>query len=311
MRSKDKKVIAIFLADIHLSHNPPIWRSAEPNWYAAMKRPLDEVKVLQEKYYCPVICAGDIFDRWNSPPEVINFAIQNLPDNMYAIPGQHDLPLHNYKDIERSAYWTLVEAKKIENIPNGSFMHRGDAGLTIYGFPYGTEIIPTNNQSKFLDIAVIHEYIWSKTFGYPNAPKEDYLSQKHLAKLSGYDVAVFGDNHIGFSGIKVNSKQKIEIFNCGTLMRRKSDEVDYKPQVGLLLTDGSVVPHFLDISQDKYLDIQSTEVIEASLNIKEFIQELEKLGETDLDFSDAMKQYLKKNKIKIEICNIIIKAMGL
>ena len=37
------KVLAILCSDIHLSHNAPVARSAEPDWYIAMKRPLDEI----------------------------------------------------------------------------------------------------------------------------------------------------------------------------------------------------------------------------------------------------------------------------
>jgi len=93
MRDK-AKVLAILMADIHLSLKAPIWRSAEPDWLDAQARPLKEVKLLQDKYKCPVICAGDIFDRsrktadgWNAPAELINYAIEYLPDDMYAIPA--------------------------------------------------------------------------------------------------------------------------------------------------------------------------------------------------------------------------------
>ena len=54
-----------------------------------MQRSLEQIRDLQKEFDCPVICAGDIFDKWNSPPELINFAYDNLPE-IYAIPGQHD-----------------------------------------------------------------------------------------------------------------------------------------------------------------------------------------------------------------------------
>ena len=47
--SKQNKVIAILSADWHLSHHPPVWRSAEPDWYAAMQRPLEEVSTKQKQ----------------------------------------------------------------------------------------------------------------------------------------------------------------------------------------------------------------------------------------------------------------------
>jgi len=308
MRVGNEKIIAIFCADIHLSLNAPIWRSAEPDWFEAMKRPLKEIKKLQGEYNCPVICAGDIFDRWNSPPELINWAYDNLP-KMYAIPGQHDLPLHNYDDIKKSAYLSLVNADIIQNLLPGCIIRTGD--LIMYNFPYGYKIGPKKDTGgfgkNFIHIAVVHEYRCIKGKSFPQAPDEAYLRMNEK-NLIGYDIIVYGDNHKGFmTTVNIDST----IFNCGTLMRRKSDEVDYKPWIGLLLESGELKPHYLDIIKDKYLDVQTKPNEEDSLDMKAFIKELEKLGDTDLDFSEAMKQYLKKNKINTNICNIIFEAMGL
>ena len=302
VRSKEK-VLAIFCADLHLSLNPPIWRSAEPNWFKAMIRPLDEIKQLQEKYNCPIICAGDIFDRWNSPPEIINFALERLP-HMYTIPGQHDLPLHNYEDIRKSAYWTLVEAGKI--------IHKERViikGMEIKFFPFGKKIKSTLLKSaSALHIAVSHEYKWIQGCSYSKASKENKIEYRKASRSNdlGYDIIIYGDNHIGF----LTKQGKTQIFNCGSLMRIKSDQVNYKPQIGLLLECGKVVSHYLDISKDKYLELENTNIKE-TLDMKSLIQELEKLDSVDMDFSEVMVHYLKRNKIKKAICNIIIGAMRL
>lgn len=320
MRRKDK-VLAIFLADIHLSLKPPIWRSAESDWLEAQARVLHEVTLLQEKHECPVICAGDIFDRsrkiadgWNAPAELINFAIEHLPDNMYAIPGQHDLPNHQYSDIDRSAYWTLVKADRIVNIPPESIMDI-DQCLTLFGFPPGYENKPFIGCSYKLDgsnivIAVVHDYIWVPGYSYPGAPDEKliqrsrYHNKIYNGKYFGYDVVIYGDNHKGFR-CKIGDTT---IFNCGTLMRRKSDEIDYKPQVGLLLEDGTVISHYLDTSEDKYIE-KEEERVETNLDMGEFFDELEKLGKTALDFKEAMKEFLHSGKTSAEAKQIILDAM--
>jgi len=315
MRSEDEKVIAILLSDIHLSLNPPIWRSAEPDWLEAQARPLEEMRLLQDKYDCPVICAGDIFDRnkgiadgWNAPPELINYALMYLPNNMYAIPGQHDLPNHRYEDIHRSAYWTLVESYKIKNLSPDS-TKRNTNNLKIFGFPPGYEIKSCPVETKVINIAVIHDYVWIPGCSYPDAPDEKQLKKlnqnKSGEKFYGYDVVVYGDNHKGFTTFAGQTT----IFNCGTLMRRKSDEIDYKPQVGLLLESGEVIPHYLDISKDKYLETMEEKEIDSELDMSEFFDELEKLGRTALDFKDAMMQFLHKGKTSNEAKQIILKAM--
>ena len=306
------KVIAILLADIHLSLRPPIWRSAEPAWLEAQYRPLEEVKLLQDKYDCPIICAGDIFDRWNCSPELINWALKYLPD-MYTIPGQHDLPFHNYDDLHRSAFWTLVEANKITNLlPDietkiDSIPYRICDNLTlrIYAYPFGYDI--HHPESQRFNIAIIHKYVWIPGHSYSKAVEEDKIQGKTFIKHKwmGYDVVVYGDNHNGFQTYLGTTT----IFNCGTLIRRASDEIDYKPQVGLLLSSGKVVPHYLDISKDKYLGTCDDSMIKGELDMSSFIQELEKLGDTDLNFVDAMKQLLRKKRTSPKVKEVILKAM--
>jgi len=317
MRGKTKEVIAILLADIHLSLKAPVWRSAEPDWLRAQLRPLDEVKGLQLRYKCPVLCAGDIFDRnrgiadgWNAPPELINYAMSHLPNNMYCIPGQHDLPNHRYEDIKRSAYWTLVEAGKITNLsPETDGVSYGKGMMRIFAFPHGCPIRPCSvpRMAGRLYIAVVHDYVWIPGSSYSGAPKEKKIRSTKLrnGRLMGYDVIVYGDNHKGFKA-KIG---KTTIFNCGTLMRRKSDEIDYKPQVGLLLKSGMVIPHYLDISKDKYLLTADPKGERPELDLKSFMEKLEKLGKTELDFEDAMEEFIRAGKVCIEAGQIILEAM--
>jgi hypothetical protein len=40
-----KTALAILVSDIHLSDKPPIFRSSEPDWFEAMKRPLDQLQM--------------------------------------------------------------------------------------------------------------------------------------------------------------------------------------------------------------------------------------------------------------------------
>lgn len=320
VRSEDE-VLAILLADIHLSLKAPLWRSAEPDWLAAQARPLGEVRELQRKYGCPVICAGDIFDRsrkiadgWNASPELINFAIKHLPDDMYAIPGQHDLPNHQYADIYRSAYHTLVQAGKIKDLLPVGITTIGER-LVLFAYPPGYAIkSPYENDRNAGDIwiAVVHDYVWIEEHSYPNAPDEKQLDTKRInkfkSKLYGYDVIVYGDNHKGF----LTAKGQTTIFNCGTLMRRKSDEIDYKPQVGLLLESGEVIPHYLDTSRDRHLDSVDMALKEerSDLDMVEFMDELGKLGETALEFKKAMKEFLHRGKTSTQAAQIILNAMG-
>lgn len=286
MSGLPEDVIAILCSDIHLCHKSPVARSSEPDWYIAMGRQLTQLGDLQRIVKAPVICAGDIFDRWNSPPELINFAMKYMPNEMYAIPGQHDLPNHNYDDIQKSAYWTLVESGKINHLYPGEAIELADE-LFVYAFPWGYPVESLGNEKEGIHLAVIHSYIWAKNKGYPGAPDEMRVS-KWIPKLQGYDSAVFGDNHKGFmSG---------QIMNCGTFMRRKMDEYNYHPMVGLLRADGAIQRFYLDCSEDVFIDVDKTlAVLDKIMEAEGFVDELEKLGTYFVDFRQVLKDYCLTN----------------
>lgn len=316
VRKPNKNVVAILSADWHLTLRPPAWRSAEPDWYTAMMRPLDELHGLQAEHSCPILHAGDITDKWNAPIELPNWIAEVIPKNVYSIVGQHDLPHHRRADIKKSAYHNLELTDSITTIYKDG-LHLLP-GMTVWGFPFGVDIqrAPTDKY-KGLKIALVHDYVWFKDKKHPKAPKNKEIRlcrypvpHKNIidCRYYGYDVIVYGDNHKGF----MTQIGKTTIFNCGTLMRRKSDEVDYKPQVGLLYSDGSVEPYYLDISQDKHLDAATAkkkEQEEEEFDMVKFAKELMKLGDSALDFSEAMKRYCRTKKIKAEVHQVIRTAM--
>jgi hypothetical protein len=306
MRKEVKGVIAILCSDIHLSHKPPVARSAEPNWYYAMVRPLLEIDRLREVYGgVPVVCAGDIFDHWKSPPELINFAIQWLPASMYAIPGQHDLAYHSLEDIKKSAYWTLVQSGTIENLSEGIPIAAGDDGyLHLWGVPWNCKIPDTDGMMEEgeIHLAVIHAYNWMKGKSYPGAPVEGRCIQWQK-KLKAFTASVFGDNHKGFMFGK-------HMMNCGTLMRRKIDERSYHPQVGLLTKWGRIIPWELDTSEDMFIDVDNlAKMAEKGLEMSDFLSELSSLGDKALNFFDALKRFCKDNGVDKRTERIILEAM--
>jgi hypothetical protein len=287
--------VAILCSDIHLRHKAPIARSGEPDWYAAMARPLLELEKLAHTHRVPIVCAGDIFHKWDSPPELINWAIDHLPV-MYAIPGQHDLPLHNYADIAKSAYWTLVKAGKVLNLTDKRILPSGD--VCVYAFPWGKEVHSITPSNGRVDLAVIHAYVWREKFGYAGAPEPSKAS-RYASKLKGYTAAVFGDNHQGFY-----HKGTTPIINCGGLMRSTTDDIHRDPSIWILYGDGGVVRHPLDTSKD-ILTI-TPEVREAEkIELSDFITELEGLGIAALEVTERIKQILR-SEIPKEVKSILV-----
>ena len=310
---------AILASDIHLQQTAPLARSAEPDWYAAMARPLGQLRDLADKLDVPVVYAGDIFDKWNPSAELINFALRHLPRG-YAVPGQHDLPNHSYKEIRRSGYWTLCEAGVLHNLEPGELVqiapgiteHLGGTvtntpGVYAVGFPWDQPVAPLpDNMADGLYLAVVHAYCYnSKHTSYPGAPPQARASVARSA-LQGFDAAAYGDNHKGF----IDHRKGLTICNCGGFMRRKTDEVGYRPGVGLLLGDGRVARHYLDTSEDQFIELTDAEAaVGKVLDMGDFVDGLDGLGaDGNLDFVEALGRTLTNNKTDKAVREIVMAA---
>lgn len=297
--------IAVLCSDIHLQEKPPIARSAETDWWKAMQRPVDQLKALAKKHKVPVVCAGDVFNHWKAPPELVNWALEHLP-TMYAVPGQHDLPFHSYEEMDRSAYGTLVRFGKIIDLPYFK-PTRVHPGLVLWGFPWNHKLKPCPLPMKDDEVrlAVVHAYCWQKGADYPGA-KEEQRAAAHASKLKGFHTAVFGDNHKPF----LAQKEGRTIFNHGGFMRRKSDEYDHRPAFGLLMSDGSVDRVFQDVEADLFIDRAAAKFEEGDeFQMQAFLKELSNLGGSELDFRDAVSHYLRTYEVSEGAKQIIIKAL--
>lgn len=304
-------VAAICIADLHFMEHRPIGR-AETDWFAVQEAVLDEIAGLQNKYYCPILVAGDVFNIWNASAWIVNWVLIHMPPDVYAIPGNHDLPFHSYRDAPKSSYWTLVEAGKIKNLtPGGSHTVETRCGtsLLVTPFPCGFDVTPCKDKSSLcLKMALVHDCIWTEKTGFPTAdPNRRYA--KWLGKLTGYDIAVFGDNHHGFL---IQNQDKVSILNCGSILRRKSDEKHYTPSIGLIHAKGNITRHFLNIEKDQFTDLGKDIVeIEAALSVDltAFVEELMRARGAGLNWKGTVVSWCKKNNLDEDVKAIIIRAV--
>lgn len=321
VRSKDP-VVAIACSDVHLSLKAPLARAEEANWFKAMSRTLDEIKGLAREHSAHLLVAGDIFDRWNSPAELINFALAHFP-RCYAIPGNHDLPMHQPELVSRSAYWTLVKAGRIRPLTPSPLNPLQDPRLKLYGFPFGGSCLPIPDLDAYdeplpegegpLEIALTHEYVWTEGTGHKGASNAHRLGKRAKA-FSHFDVVVVGDNHQHFQS---KLKSGTTVVNTGTVWRRKSNEASYEPSVALIRESGTVERHKLDTSRDvlTVLD-KDTEVekwvergAEAFVNDLEALNELREHERSPLDFKDALRRALEKKKLSQLVRDVITEVL--
>jgi hypothetical protein len=291
--------VAVICSDLHLCEKPPIARSSEADWFGAMQRPLMELRYYAELWRVPIFYAGDIFDRWNNSSTLVNWVIQNLPKG-YAIPGQHDLRYHSYKDISHTSYQTLIHAGVITNLEPGlHWLPIGTPSLLVGSFPWGTELKPIAdldiaeewkgiediNNNRIIRIALCHHYVHTIKHKFPGADPSTN-AKRITRKLEGFDVLFFGDNHKGFM-----IDHRPRLINCGGFMRRKIDEVDYQPRFWVLYADKSVRAHRLTTDHELLITMptRAGDEFQDVANWTGFLDELRATYEVD-----TVKSYLMR-----------------
>lgn len=309
--------LLIICSDLHLTLKPPACRD-DKDWMETQAGYLRQISELAEKlgagvragYDLPVVIAGDIFDRWNPASELLGFAFKYLPKMVFAVPGQHDLPNHREEEMYRSGYGVLDIAERIHNL--SYYVERGNR-FTLRGFGWGRNIEPLysdankleTKEGKCVHIAVAHKFIWdNSSHAYPGV-KDDSRVTAFRESLKGYDVAVFGDNHKGFSW---KYKGGATVFNCGGFIRRKTDELDYTPRIAVVYSDGSVEPRLLDTKGDRFKDPAKL-AEELEIDMESFVKQLEQLGEHGMNFRDIVKRSIESEDIPEPVKALLLKSL--
>lgn len=313
MRSEDKRVVAATVGDIHARADRPRCR-AEKDWYAVMQSHFEQLrKILIKHKGPPLFYAGDIFHKWNSPPELINFLLANMPEG-YAIPGNHDLPYHNYEDKKKSAYWTLVKARKLIDLTPGQIVTFPD--IKVIAFPFGSEPHPpTDPDVGHVKVALIHAYCWKDGHAFPGVPQEQHRAEWQR-RLTGYTGLVFGDNHSPFTHGNTNQEQQDSfpwVRNGGCFMRQTTTEIDYFPTVGLIWSDGTLTQEKLDRRSDQFnppdsWDFEGTEQNEEAM--QNLLEELTNVGKHRQDFGAALRRAADKSTVSPEVRRLVLEFMG-
>lgn len=272
-------------------------------------RPIEQVRKICQKHQALHFVAGDIFHKWDESVETIHFARKFFPP-CFAISGNHDTPFHNYKMRKKSAYWMLVECGVVQDIPYNEPLSVGYFELS--GFSWPKEVHPPirSPHDFMFRLALVHSYIWTKKTGYVGA-SYDHRALAYKDKVQGYDFAIFGDNHHGFL---LNPERGPKILNCGAPMIQKSSEINIRPSIGLIWSNGTIERFRLDTSQDKYVDWDDAMDLlnkHKDVDMEEVLAQLKKLGgRKNYDFKEALEQYFLSFKVPKKIRRHIFQALG-
>lgn len=291
-RTKYKKPDLILTSDWHLREDTPVCRTDD--FWDAQWRKVAFISGTQQKYQCPVIHAGDLFDHWKPSPHLLTLAISNLPKEFYTVYGQHDLPQHNIQLGYKTGIKTLEEAGIVK-------MHdECYKTLEFQLIHFGQNPIPINTEK-------VHILVWHHltyiTKPFPGA--SGGMAEGILRKYP-YDLIVTGDNHASFS----TSYQGRLLVNPGSLTRQTADQADFQPRVALWYAETNTI-EWVNIPIQK--DVISREHLERKeerdQRIDAFVSKLSDDYEVGLSFEENLNAFFEIQRIRDSVKQLVFKAI--
>ena len=283
-----RKATLICISDVHFSHRQPTAQDNE-NWYEVMYDQFHQLRILWDDIGQPKIAiAGDVFDKWNPPIQLVNYVSSMLKDmfgenTIYAVPGQHDMPYHTTQNLWKSAYANLVQNNVIVDI-NGRSVSNGE--LTLYGFGWESERRRNANTGPGQHVALIHKYAFmDKRQAYKGCDlAQDYKTHE----FTGFDLLHYGDNHIRWSAPGV--------VNPGTFYTRYKNDIGQPCGAYILHDDNTVTSWNVDQSEQNIrVPKQEERAATPEVNIDRVLGMLNALDVSTNDPRQYIRQLLKQS----------------
>ena len=287
----------IVSSDWHLRPDKPRCRLDE-DWLDTQLKGIQFVYDTAIENDADVIIAGDIFHYPQVPDYIINMFLQIALASMkktYIIPGQHDLPWHSWKNVNKSSFGTIWELVKSNN------PHFRDAKEIADSAPYGQEIENTGKE-----IVVMHRAVYKNAV--PEYMDDGIIAEELLKQYPKAKYIICGDNHDGF----IYEEDYRYVINTGCLIRQAADKKNYQPFIVFVDTEKGIVkklfvPEEGDLVTDEYL----REDEERSERVEAFVSSISKGKNVSLSFEENLKKAIQKNKDKLgdRVIKIIQEAL--
>ena len=232
------------------------------------------------------------------------------PPYLYTIYGQHDLRFHSSdKDNTPLRVLEVADACSVLSGDNDNLCI-DPSGIYLYGMNWGEEI-PKRTSEKGVHILLMHKLVIEDTVGW----EKDFLSADNVLRLSKHDIIVCGDNHLSFMREICDDVGPTRLlFNCGSLMRSKVDQIDHKPVVYTVNTvDLQWKAHSVPIKP--FHDVMNVSRAQMRADRNEQLESfVDKLGGeveiSGLDFKLNVMSYCKQNDIDQETISFIEEVMS-
>lgn len=297
----------LLLSDVHSRISRPICRTDD--YKIAQHNKMQFIADIANKYSCPLIIAGDVGNKseWNN--SLLSYWIlwsQLVNNEIYLIPGQHDLPNHELKQWIKSGLKVLDVSNSANILINNSKAIKVNGKwINIVPCPYGTKIPKQKfpmEKNFYRTILVIHKMIIKDK---PLWPGQLARTGKYFLKhYPIYDIIISGDNHQPF----VEQYHNRILVNCGSIMRMTADQKNHKPRVYLYYVDKNIViPVFLPIEKGVINKEYITRKKKQEKRLKIYAKHIKKQYEIGIVFKKNILEHLDSNKIKKGIRKVVLR----
>jgi DNA repair exonuclease SbcCD nuclease subunit len=284
---------AILSGDWHLREETPICRT--DNFWETQWKKVDFISALQEKYDCPVLHSGDLFNSWKPSPYLLAATIEHLPKQFFTVFGNHDLPQHNLELANKCGINVLEKAGCLSVLEG---VHWGQIP---------TEHGTNSNYSDILTsrrILVWHVMTYTGKIPWPDCP--DPKAESLLRKYFLFDLILTGHNHQSF----VAKHEGRILVNPGGITRQTADQFDHQPCVYLWFADtNTVTPVYLPIQDGVVIQDHLLRKQERDNRLEAFVSRLNNEWEGAVSFEENVERMLVENQIRESVKQIVYKAI--
>lgn len=226
----------LLTADWHIRGDRPRCRIDE-DWIESQRQDIQAVvDIARREKVDEAWVLGDLFHQPRAATEAVNMVLVGLKDlrdvcPVYILPGNHDLPYHDYGNLEQSSLGIVLKS-----FPE--LQTREDPrGFTLTAAPFGLDPVDPH-----ADVWATHQLTFENDDTKPPMAGGK-IAQDLLDEAPGVQVVVTGDYHRGYIYTGADGRR---VITPGCLNIQAADMAEYNPRVYIWDTaTAQVTPHYL------------------------------------------------------------------
>lgn len=229
----------LLTADWHIRGDRPRCRIDE-DWIESQRQDIQAVvDIASRENVDEAWVLGDLFHQPRAATEAVNMVLVGLKDlrevcPVYILPGNHDLPYHDYGNLEQSSLGIVL--KSFPELRT----REDNSGLTLTAAPFGLDPVDPH-----ADVWATHQLTFESADTKPPMAGGK-IAQDLLDEAPNVHVVVTGDYHRGYVYTGADGRR---VITPGCLNIQAADMDDYKPRVYIWDTaTAQVTPHYIPLN---------------------------------------------------------------